>query len=154
VGRKPTLHDNRVHACRLRDAGLRATGPRLAILAELESDTRHPSAEMLLETLVDHYPSMSLSTVYATLEIFLQKGLIRRISGLAGKLRVDGMLVEHDHAICRHCGGVFDIATDKVQRPTAPTELPDGLQVMKLHIEYEVICRSCAGIHRPNALQA
>jgi Fur family peroxide stress response transcriptional regulator len=151
MGRRPSMHDNHIHASRLRDAGLRATGPRLAILAELERDTRHPSAEMLLDTLLDHYPSMSLSTVYATLESFLQKGLIRRISGLAGKLRVDGMLVEHDHAVCRYCGDVFDIASDTVQRPIAPTELPDGLKVMKIHIEYEVICQSCAQSHRLSA---
>lgn len=154
MGRKPTLYDNHLHASRLRGAGLRATAPRLAILAELESDKRHPSAEMLLETLVDNNPSLSLSTVYATLETFLQKGLIRRISGLAGKLRVDGTLVEHDHAFCRNCGGVFDVSNEHVPRPAVPSELPNGMRVMKLHIEYEVICRSCLQTQDQDVLQA
>jgi Fe2+ or Zn2+ uptake regulation protein len=130
----------------LRSAGLRATTPRLAILAELETDSRHPSAEMLLETLASEIPSLSLSTVYATLEIFLQKGLIQRIAGTSGKLRVDGMLHEHDHAVCRCCGAVFDVP--RLQHPPeVPPELPRGLRVMRLHIEYEVICEPCAQIH-------
>ena len=133
------------HASRLRSVGLRATTPRLAILAELENDKRHPSAEMLLETLVDDYPSLSLSTVYATLEAFLHKGLIRRISGLSGKLRVDGNVYDHDHAVCRCCGDVFDVP-HQPHRPDVPRELPQGLRVMKLHIEYEVICEMCAQV--------
>ena len=64
---------------RLRDAGLRATGARVAILAALESDRRHPTAEMLFESLRAHLPSLSMSTVYATLESLLQRGLARRI---------------------------------------------------------------------------
>ena len=152
MGRNLTLHDNQVHAARLRDAGLRATGPRLAILAELEDDKRHPSAEMLLGTLVDNYPSLSLSRVYATLEAFLQKGLIRRISGPTSKLRVDGATQEHDHAICRCCGQVFDISGDAVKRPTVPRELTGGLRVMRLHIEYEVLCRTCAKNDCPDPL--
>lgn len=134
------------HASRLRSVGLRATAPRLAILSELERDTRHPSAEMLLETLVGGLPSLSLSTVYATLEIFLQKGLIRHVAGTSGKLRVDGMLHEHDHAVCRCCGGVFDVPRHH-HRPNVPPALPDGLRVMKLHIEYEVVCEPCVRIH-------
>jgi len=133
------------HASRLRSVGLRATTPRLAILAELEQDTRHPSAEMLLETLVEEYPSMSLSTVYATLEAFLHKGLIRRISGISGKLRVDGQMHEHDHAVCRCCGDVFDVP-QQPHRPDVPAELPQGLRVMNMNIEYEVICEPCARI--------
>ena len=130
------------HASRLRSVGLRATAPRLAILAELEHDTRHPSAEMLLETLMDDCPSLSLSTVYATLETFLHKGLIRRIAGTSGKLRVDGTVHEHDHAVCRCCGDVFDVPHQQ-HRPAFPPVLPQGLRVMRLHIEYEVICGPC-----------
>ena len=150
--RNPMLQESQINASRLRDAGLRATGPRLAILAELDSDTRHPSAEMLLDTLLENYPSMSLSTVYATLETFLQKGLIRRIAGPSGKLRVDGTAHEHDHAVCRCCGTVYDIASDEVQRPTIPNVLSGGLRVMKLNIEYEVLCRACVRSGCPDSL--
>ena len=128
---------------RLRDAGLRATGARVAILAALESDRRHPTAEMLFESLRAHFPSLSMSTVYATLESLLQRGLARRIAGASGRLRVDGTPQDHDHAVCRNCGAVFDVDQDWFERPAAPRELPHGLQVTNLHIEYEVVCPSC-----------
>jgi Fe2+ or Zn2+ uptake regulation protein len=143
MGMQPYLPGYEKHAERLHAVGLRATAPRLAILAELEKDTRHPSAEMLLETLLDEHPTLSLSTVYATLESFVTKGLIQRIAGNSGKLRVDGQLQEHDHAICRCCGRVYDVPRQG-QLPVTPTQLPRGLQLKRMHVEYEVICESCA----------
>ena len=84
-----------------------------------------------------------MSTVYATLECLLQRGLVRRIAAAPGRLRVDGTPQDHDHAVCRSCGEVFDIDRGLFQRPAAPRELPHGLRVTNLHVEYEVICPSC-----------
>ncbi|OYV98591.1 MAG: hypothetical protein B7Z68_00515 [Acidobacteria bacterium 21-70-11] len=55
------------------------TAPRLALLAYLESNSTHPSAERLFADLKERHPSLSLSTVYKTLEAFLGAGLCRRI---------------------------------------------------------------------------
>ena len=74
----PPTHDR---ATRLRAAGLKPTASRLAILEVLEEDRRHPTAEMVLDALAPTMPSLSLSTVYANLEAFLQAGMIRRIRG-------------------------------------------------------------------------
>ena len=135
--------DKTTTAQRLRDANLRATAARVAILEALESDRRHPTAEMVFESLRVRFPSLSMSTVYATLDCFLQRGLIRRISGAVGRMRVDGTPPDHDHAVCRSCGAVFDIGRDELERPSAPRKLPQGLQVTNLHIEYEVVCPTC-----------
>ncbi len=132
-------------AQRLRDAGLRATGARIAILEALESDRRHPTAEMVHASLRRRFPSLSMSTVYATIDTLLEHGLIRQVTGRSGRLRVDGTPLDHDHAVCRNCGSVFDIDRRVIERPTQPLELPDGLRVTNLYIEYEVICRNCGG---------
>ena len=140
-----SISSGRPPAARIRAAGLRATGPRLAILSMLESDRRHPTAEMVFETLHPDLPSLSLSTVYATLESFVQNGLLRRVHTGEGKLRVDGTVQDHDHAVCRDCGAVFDVAFDLIDRPAAPEVLPAGLKLVGLHIEYEVLCSACSG---------
>ena len=132
-------------AQRLRSFGLRATGSRIAILEALEADRRHPTAEMVHESLRERYPSLSMSTVYATIESFLERGLIRQVSGRSGRLRVDGTAQDHDHAVCRSCGRVFDVDPDEIHRPQKPMELPGGLRVTNVHVEYEVICRQCGG---------
>jgi Fe2+ or Zn2+ uptake regulation protein len=130
-------------ASRLRAAGLKPTASRLAILELLEEDRRHPTAEMLLDTLAPTMPSLSLSTVYANLEAFLQAGMIRRIRGAKEKLRVDGTVQDHDHAICRSCGEVFDVPQTLIPRPTTPPFAGEEFEFVDLHIEYEVICSAC-----------
>ncbi len=129
---------------RLRQAGLRVTAPRLAILAALEADRTHPTAEQLFDTLRRAHPSLSLSTVYKTLESFLSTGLCRRINS-DGSLRVDGTTHDHDHAVCRGCGRVFDVDRRHAGVTEPPAKLPHGLAVSGFRIEYDVICASCRG---------
>ena len=75
---------------RLHRVGLKATGPRMVILSALEQDHGHPTAEQLYETLRQEHPSLSLSTIYQTLDVFIRTGLCRRVSGPGDRLRVDG----------------------------------------------------------------
>jgi len=128
---------------RLHRAGLKATGPRMVILAALEQDHTHPTAEHLYDTLRRDHPSLSLSTVYQTLDVFIRTGLCRRVSGPGDRLRVDGTPQDHDHAVCRLCGAIFDVARDQVPLPIPPTNVSNGLMVTGIRLEYEVICAAC-----------
>lgn len=133
------------HAQRLRQVGMRATGPRVAILSLLEGERTHPSAEQIHEALSGELPSLSLSTVYSTLESFLQVGLVRRIPTPEGRLRVDGTTQDHDHAVCRSCGRVFDVPRDVRVHSQSDVALPAGAELVGVHIEYEVVCSACRG---------
>ena len=128
---------------RLHRAGLKATGPRMVILAALEQDHTHPTAEHLYDTLRRDHPSLSLSTVYHTLDVFLRTGLCRRVSGPGDRLRVDGTPQDHDQAVCRRCGAIVDVDRDQVQLPTPPGQVSNGLMVTGIRLAYEVICRAC-----------
>src|SRR5512134_1780205 len=97
------------HAARLRAAGLKATAPRLAILAHVSKTRTHPTIEDVYRSLRRSNPALSLSTVYKTVGALLDAGLVRRVPG-AGALRIDGFGDDHDHALCRGCGRLFDIA--------------------------------------------
>ena len=141
------VHDT--FAARLRAAGLKATGPRVSILAALDADRRHPSADMIYESVRADHPTISQSTVYSTLETFLSAGLIRRMPSTSGKLRVDGTTQDHDHAVCKSCGGIFDIDPALTPRPAAPPELPFGLTLTNVFVEYEVLCAACASTLNP-----
>ncbi len=136
------LEDQQPQIDRIREAGLRATASRVAILDHLQEDRRHPTAEMVYESLRAKHPSLSLSTVYSTLESFIDRGLLRRVHTPEGRLRVDGTLQDHDHAICRHCGAVFDVARTGLRPQEAPM-LPEGVSLVAVNIEYEVLCSEC-----------
>ncbi len=129
---------------RLRRAGLKATGPRIAILDAIERNRNHPSAEEIYQELAPGHPTLSLSTVYGTLSAFARAGLVRKLSEVDGRLRVEGTRAPHDHAICRMCGAIFDVESDPESAPAPPTELPGGLVVLDMRVEYDVVCATCA----------
>ena len=60
-----------------------------------------------------------------------------------GRLRVDGTQEDHDHALCRGCGTVFDVDRSCYPLPQAPRCLPRGLDVVSVRVEYDVICSRC-----------
>ena len=130
-------------AARLREAGLRVTTPRLAVLEELERNRSHPNPLDVHRVLSARHPSLSLSTVYLTIEAFAKAGLLRRMPARDGRLRVDGVVDEHDHAVCRRCGDVFDLP-GKASVPQVPRGgLPRGTRVLGGRIEYDVVCARC-----------
>jgi len=127
----------------LHRVGLKATGPRLMILEAIEKHLHHPTVEEIYSLLLDDHPSLSLSTVYETLDVFIRNGLCRRVTGAGDRMRVDGTPQDHDHAICQSCGTIFDIDRQTYPLPPPPVQLPDGLVVKGLRLEYDVICSPC-----------
>jgi Fe2+ or Zn2+ uptake regulation protein len=134
---------------RLREAGLRVTAPRVAVLEELERNRSHPNPLDIHRLLSARHPSLSLSTVYLTIEAFVRAGLLRRLPARDGRLRVDGVMEQHDHAVCRGCGDVFDLPDNKMSVPRgAPRGLPKGTRVLSSRIEYDVLCARCQARQR------
>lgn len=128
----------------LRCAGLRATAPRVALLRALRADGSHPGAEQLHRRLAPAHPRLSLSTVYANLELLLDAGLVRRVGPAGSLLRVDGKPDDHDHAVCRACGAIYDVPAAAAPRPPLPRALPGGLVPTAVRVEYDVLCAGCA----------
>jgi Fe2+ or Zn2+ uptake regulation protein len=88
--------------------GQRVTPQRLAILRELRRRGRHATAEELYRAVDAQLPGTSTPTVYATLELFVELGLARRIDTGTAAL-YDARLDPHQHAVCRRCGRVQDV---------------------------------------------
>ncbi len=135
--------DPRRLVAELREAGLRATATRLALLAALRKDTRHPTAEQLHVSLRPNHPTLALSTVYDGLESFVRVGLGSRVATCDGRLRFDGLVEPHDHAACRKCGAIKDIEISRFPRPGKLPKLPAGLVADGMRVEYDVLCTAC-----------
>src|SRR5919197_1885288 len=90
----------------LRERGLRATSQRVVMHRLLRDHDRHVSAEELLSDAGEQLPGVSLPTVYATLELFEQLGIVRRVNGGGGTLLWDTRAANHGHMICRRCGRI------------------------------------------------
>ncbi len=89
--------------------GLKLTMQRFAILKYLMDSKAHPSAEMIFNDLKQQYPTITLSTVYNTLDVFEEKGLIKRVPTFTGTARYDADLSPHVHMILSDKGEILDI---------------------------------------------
>ena len=103
-----TLEEQNVTAL-LRDKGFKVTPQRLAIYSVLSATKAHPSAEMIFNELQPHYPTMSLATVYKTIEILKEIGLVQILNVGEDSFRYDAVTHNHPHIRCMSCGRVDDL---------------------------------------------
>ncbi len=124
-----------------KDIGLKLTPQRLAILDLLEGNTSHPSAEDIYKALSEKFPTMSLATVYNTLESLKGKGRIIELSIDPDKKRFDPNTEPHSHLICLSCKRVTDIHKT-FDLKLAGSDKSD-FDVFGHHIEFYGLCGRC-----------
>lgn len=93
----------------LRDKGFKVTPQRLAIYSALVATKAHPSAEMIYNELQPVYPTMSLATVYKTIEILKSLDLVQVLNVGEDSFRYDANTTNHPHIRCMKCGRVDDL---------------------------------------------
>jgi Fe2+ or Zn2+ uptake regulation protein len=107
----PTLDDQQLGAV-LRERGQRVTSQRLLIYRALRELDRHLTAEEVLEAVGESLPNVSLPTVYSTLELFEELGLVRRLGVTQGAVLYDPRTDPHHHRVCDRCGAIEDLDVD------------------------------------------
>ena len=93
----------------LRARGQRVTSQRLVILRELRRRARHLTAHQVQEAVRDELPGTSTPTVYATLDLLVELGLVRKVWSAGGTALYDARAAPHQHVVCRRCGRVDDL---------------------------------------------
>ncbi|HEX6461371.1 MAG TPA: Fur family transcriptional regulator [Thermoleophilaceae bacterium] len=93
----------------LHERGQRVTPQRLVINRALGELERHVTAEEVLESVEDRLPNVSLPTVYSTLELFENLGVVRKLGVRQGAVLYDPRPEPHDHMVCDRCGKIEDL---------------------------------------------
>ena len=124
-----------------RDAGLKLTPQRLAILEFLDGNKEHPSAEDVYKAVSREFPTMSLATVYNTLMTLKQRGLVKELTMDPLRMRFDPQPTPHHHLICMDCRKIIDIHTRL--RVNLPEMEQDGFEIVGNHIEFYGRCLKC-----------
>ena len=118
----------------LRDAGLRVTPQRLALLAILMDSADHPNADELLARARALDDSVSLATVYRTLSALEEAGLIRKLTLESEPSRYEiTPVAEHDHVVDIDTGEVIEIANDDIARLRRETLEQLGYEIVSQH---------------------
>lgn len=98
---------------RFSGCGYRLTIPRQAILDALSKTSKHLSAEDIYMTVHKAYPAVGLTTVYRTLELLVQMGLVFKFDFGDGRARYElsegpKSIGHHHHLVCTGCGRIID----------------------------------------------
>ncbi len=107
----------------LKEKGLKVTPQRIAVYNMLRNTYEHPTAETIYRALEPTNPTMSLATVYKTLDFFKHLGLVQELNVGEASSRYDAAVHCHPHTVCRVCGEVADLHLDaltEVSKKLAP----------------------------------
>lgn len=120
---------------RLKDAGIQPSAQRLAVAGYVLQTDAHPSADEVLHEVQGNFPMLSRATVYNTLNLFVEKGLLRQLVLAEGKTVFDPCLEPHHHFIDDESGRIEDVPWDAVKVGDVK-----GLKGYEVH-EYMVVMR-------------
>jgi Fe2+ or Zn2+ uptake regulation protein len=130
---------------RLRARGRRATGQRLVLYRALRELGRHASADEVLRLTSERIPNVSPPTVYASLDLFEELGLVRRLDVGSGPALYDPRPKAHHHLVCRRCGRVEDLDASIDLSPVLNAASSSGFAASAAQVVVEGRCRACAG---------
>lgn len=128
------------HMAALQEAGLRITHQRIALLQVLAESEDHPDVEEIHHRARMSDPKISLATVYRTVSLLEQAGMITRHSfeGESARFeRVDKL--HHDHIIDLDSGEIVEFQSDQIE--ALQTEIAARLGYDVVHHRLELYCR-------------
>lgn len=130
-------------AQKLRSEGFKVTPQRLAIFQALYDFDKHPNAESIYRNLHPSYPTMSLATVYKTMEIFEKIGLVRILNVGGDSCRYDYDVSPHPHIRCAVCGRIDDLKGIDIEEIHHTVHAMSDYEVLGGQISFEGICPKC-----------
>jgi Fe2+ or Zn2+ uptake regulation protein len=129
---------------KLRERGLRVTSQRIMIHRALCTQAQHLTADQVLESVSEVLPGTSLPTVYATLELLEQLGLVRRFGTGNGAVLFDSRVEPHAHTVCRRCGATADLESTPVQAGALTRARETGFTPDHAQLVIWGLCERCA----------
>ncbi|MGX5656155.1 Fur family transcriptional regulator [Geodermatophilus nigrescens] len=138
-------------AHRLRDAGLRVTRPRLAVLDALAGHP-HADADTLVTVARAAHPTLSPQAVYGVLRALVAVGMARRVEPAGAPALYEVRVGDnHHHLVCRSCGGVTDVDCTVGAAPCLSPSDTSGFVVDEAEVVFWGLCPDCRDAGRPAA---
>jgi Fur family peroxide stress response transcriptional regulator len=129
--------------------GVRVTHQRIEILRELAGTEEHPDAETLHARVRRRLPALSVDTVYRTLRMLEDKGVIARVGSVRERARFDANTDRHHHFVCTRCGKIRDFYSEPYDRISPPREVAALGTVSGVYVELRGRCRACSSRKTP-----
>ena len=126
-----------------KQAGMRVTHQRLEIFREVAMTGNHPNAEQVYQGVRQRLSTISLDTVYRTLWILVDLGLITTMSPGRRRARFDANLDQHHHFVCLRCGSTRDFYSESFDALNPPPSVLEYGDIQETQVEVRGLCKEC-----------
>ncbi|KQU68766.1 Fur family transcriptional regulator [Phycicoccus sp. Root563] len=128
----------------LREAGLRVTQPRVAVLGAVRAHP-HADTDSLIAAARRDVPEVSHQAVYDVLGALTRSGLVRRIQPPGSVARYEARVGDnHHHVVCRSCGTIADVDCAVGHAPCLTASDDHGFTIDEAEVVYRGLCPTCA----------
>jgi Fur family peroxide stress response transcriptional regulator len=126
-----------------RKAGVKLTHQRLVIFREVAANNEHPTAEAVFHGVRRQLPTVSLDTVYRTLWLLSDLGLIDTLRPRQEPVRFDANVEPHHHYLCVQCGLATDFRSPGFDALVVPEMVKELGTVVTTRVEVKGLCSRC-----------
>lgn len=123
----------------LKENKMRPSFIRVRIYTLLVESRIHPTVDEIYEQLSKEILTLSKTTVYNTLKLFIDKGIVRAINIEGNELRFEAARGFHGHFKCRICGKIYDIPMGE----DAITKELEGFMINDIQVLVSGVCPDC-----------
>lgn len=113
---------------------------RIRIFDYLIKNRNHPTVDVIFKNLISDIPTLSKMTVYNTLKLFMEKGIVIVLNIEDNEARFDADTTLHGHFKCKECGSVNDFSYDSSKLNFDSLR---NVQVDETHIYLKGTCNTC-----------
>jgi Fur family ferric uptake transcriptional regulator len=133
----------------VRAAGLRVTGPRVAVLSEV-SGRKHVTADQVAQAVREQIGTISTQAVYDVLAALTRAGLVRRIEPAGSPARYEARVGDnHHHVVCRSCGAITDVDCVIGAAPCLSPAEASGFVIDAAEVTFWGLCPICQTTSNP-----
>jgi len=129
----------------LRSKGYKATPQRITICRVALNSRAHPSAQQVYDEVKKIHPTVSLATVYKTLEVLRDLELVQEIKFPKGQARFDSYMKPHINLVCLNCGNITDLDDMTAKEITRKVAAATKFKPTGQRIDVYGICQKCGG---------
>ena len=124
----------------LNEHGIKPSYQRLRIMDFLINNKIHPTVDIIYKELVKDIPTLSKTTVYNTLNLFIEKNVIHSVNIENNEVRYDADTSFHGHFKCEKCNEIYDFS---VGEDDLNFEQIEDSEIKQTHIYLKGICKNC-----------
>lgn len=113
---------------------------RIKILEYLLKNNNHPTVDHIYKEIVKEIPTLSKTTVYSTLTLFIESKILRGLYIEENEIRYDAILFDHGHFKCKNCREIFDFSVEIDELKSVGLK---NFQIEEKGVYFRGVCPKC-----------